>query len=182
MTDKGSNKYGRIIGFLLQAGFFAFLGSVVTFYLERDKEFDLEEKKFQYELIKDGLSVSDPIKRNQQLSLYYDLGLLSDEVIGLSEDSLSYKLTYLRGKADGGNAKNIVNALKEFYRFRNKAPVSLNELKNTFNVSNAADHFGNNLHYLATGPKQFTLQFPGADGVLFTSDDKKYSFQDLGLE
>ncbi|WP_323758002.1 hypothetical protein [Roseivirga sp.] len=167
------------MGFLLQAGLFGLIGAILSGLIGWGKDRDIGLKEFQYGLIKEALSISDSQIRENQVKLLYEVNLLDDKFI--SSDTLIYRLTFQRGKADARAASSLAGAIKEFYLVENRVPKEISELRKGMNVEKIWKYFDGNIHYYATSERSFRLLTPGGDGVLFTSDDKKIDFSSLGL-
>lgn len=167
---------------LLGAGLLGFIGGIIGNLIDWKKEEQLADKNFQYQLFKDLVAIQNKQERENQIKLYYQTGLIDKEVVKLDLDSLIYMITRQRGQADGVAARGILGAIREFYLIEKKVPVNLNQLEQVLKIKNQLNYFNGDVHYKAADPKTFSLRFYGEDGVLYTEDDKKYSFSNLNIQ
>jgi hypothetical protein len=168
-----------VMGFLLQAGLFGLLGAILSGLIGWQKDKDIGLKEFQYELVKEALSISDGEVRKNRVELLYEANLLDNDFI--SSDTLVFRLNYQRGRADARAASSLIGAIKEFYLVENRVPKEISELRKGVNVEKVWKYFDGNIHYYATSERSFRLLTPGSDGVLFTGDDKRIDFSSLGI-
>jgi hypothetical protein len=167
---------------LLGAGLLGFIGGILGELINWKKEDQLTSKEFQYGLVKDIMSVPNSKARNMRAKFYFETGLIDNKVVNLDLYALTYSIGKERGEADKSMAEGILGAIRVFYMQERKVPVNLNQLDQALNIKTQLDYFKGDVHYKATGPKAFTLQFYGADAVLYTDDDKKYSFSNLNIQ
>jgi hypothetical protein len=125
------------------------------------------------------LKIKNEKNRVTRIKLLYDIGLIQDDVISI--DSFIFKSNKQRGYLDARNARGILGAIKEFYLVAKRLPNNLKELSDALNIQRSIDYFNGSIHYRRTEEKNFILRFYGADGILFTSDDKPFNFSNLKI-
>lgn len=177
-----NKRINSTLAIVLQAGLLSFLGTIIAAIIVWNKEIKMQSKAFEYGLINNALSLPSEEVRDR-LGLLVSSGLFEET----NTDSLMYKVNYYYGKKAGvmdrRATQSFVRGLREFYLRKGRVPRTTEELAENISMIKTMDILENKIYYYAPAPDKFLLLFAGADGLLFTDDDKKpYTFDDLKIK